>query len=202
MIFAKPKRIKQSLQYKIKSKLDRNKNKNLDTMKTIDSEKIIISNSPSNITCICNTIVPILDNDNTFDGLVLPLPHGWTIWYFSHIHIFTALYAFINTYYLLSFFGFGSFATSLNYWKYPHRYSWRRYCDICFIQLTFYVHLYYALMMTTGISYMYFSGIGIICYGISNYYTRKNIFFATYFHILVHVFASIGNSILYSGKIK
>lgn len=152
--------------------------------------------------CICDTICPKMDDDNRFNGLVLPLAHGWTIWYFSYLHLFTSYYAFYNQYYVLCFFGLGSLGTSLNYWKYPLHDSWRRYFDIAFIQLTFYVHMYYAFLISTGYGYMFFTGTGIICYGISNSYTKKNIYFATFFHILVHIFASIGNAVLYSGTLQ
>lgn len=152
--------------------------------------------------CICDTICPKMDDDNRFNGLVLPLAHGWTIWYFSYLHLFTSYYAFYNQYYVLCFFGLGSLGTSLNYWKYPLHDSWRRYFDIVFIQLTFYVHMYYAFLISSGYGYMFFTGTGIICYGISNFYTKKNIYFATFFHILVHVFASIGNAVLYSGTLQ
>lgn len=152
--------------------------------------------------CICDTICPKMDNDNRFNGLVLPLAHGWTIWYFSYLHLFTSYYAFYNQYYVLCIFGLGSLGTSLNYWKYPLHDSWRRYFDIAFIQLTFYVHMYYAFLISSGYGYMFFTGTGIICYGISNSYTKKNIYFATFFHILVHVFASIGNAVLYSGTLQ
>jgi hypothetical protein len=152
--------------------------------------------------CICDTICPKMDDDNRFNGLVLPLAHGMTIWYFSYLHIFTSYYAFYNQYYVLCFFGLGSLGTSLNYWKYPLHDSWRRYFDIAFIQLTFYIHMYYAFLISSGYGYMFFTGTGIICYGISNSYTKKNIYFATFFHILVHVFASIGNAVLYSGTLQ
>lgn len=152
--------------------------------------------------CICDTICPKIDENNRFNGLTLPLLHGWTIWYFSYLHIFTSYYALYNQYYILCFMGLGSFGTSLNYWKHPLHNSWRRYFDIIFIQLAFYIHMYYALLITTGYGYMFFTGTGIICYGVSNYYINKNIFFATFFHILVHVFASIGNAVLYSGTLQ
>lgn len=165
-------------------------------------KKINAKNNKHKKKCICLNICPKLDNNDTFNGLVLPLFHSWTIWYFSFVHIFTSFYAIMNNYYFMSLLGFGSVGTSLNYWKYPKYNSLRRYFDIFFIQITLYVHMYHALMITTGNGYMFFIGIGIICYGISNYYINKNIFFATYFHILVHVFASIGNGILYSGILK
>ena len=41
--------------------------------------------------CICETICPKIDDNNRFNGLVLPLAHGWTIWYFfsfTHFHFF------------------------------------------------------------------------------------------------------------------
>lgn len=152
--------------------------------------------------CICDTICPKMDHDSMFNGLVLPLAHGWTIWYFSYLHIFTSYYAFYNQYYILCFFGLGSLGTSLNYWKYPLYDSWRRYFDIAFIQLTLYIHIYYAFLISSGYGYMFFTGTGIICYGVSNHYIKKNIFFATFFHILVHVFASIGNAVLYSGTLQ
>lgn len=151
--------------------------------------------------CICDTICPKMDHDNKFNGLVLPLVHGWTIWYFSYLHLFTSFYAFYNQYYVLCIFGMGSLGTSLNYWKYPLHDSWRRYFDIAFIQLTFYIHMYYAFLISSGYGYMFFTGTGIICYVLSNNYTKKNIYFSTFFHILVHVFASIGNAVLYSGSL-
>lgn len=207
MIFKTPrrtKRIKIKTNSKNKNKNKRRKNKENRKKINSNSNKNKNSNSNSNkkINYECYAICPIMDSNNTFNGLVLPLAHGWTIWYISLIHFFTSLYALVNQHYVLSFFGFGSLGTSVNYWRYPLRNSWRRYFDICFVQLTFYFHLYYALMMTTGNAYIFFTGSGIICYGISNYFTNKNIFFATYFHILVHMFGSIGNAVLYSGEIE
>lgn len=152
--------------------------------------------------CICDTICPKMDDEHRFNGLVLPLAHGWTIWYFSYLHLFTSYYAFYNQYYVLCIFGLGSLGTSLNYWKYPLYDSWRRYFDIAFIQLTFYIHMYYAFLISSGYGYMFFTGTGIICYGVSNHYIKRNIYFATFFHILVHVFASIGNAVLYSGTLQ
>jgi len=173
---------------KIKSK---NKNKNKKSKKSIQNKN-----------CFCLTICPKMCDNNRFDNLVLPLVHGWSIWYFSYLHFFTSMYALINQYYILSLFGFGSMGSSLNYWKYPLHDSWRRYFDIIFIQLSFYVHTYYAFQSSNLYGYIFFSCSGIISYGTSNYYIRKNLFLATYFHILVHIFASIANAILYSGKIN
>lgn len=176
-----------------KNKINQKKRKKRITNKYIETQTEL---------CICDTICPKMDDNNRFNGLVLPLAHGWTIWYFSYLHLFTSYYAFYNQYYVLCFFGLGSLGTSLNYWKYPLHDSWRRYFDIAFIQLTFYVHMYYAFLISSGYGYMFFTGTGIICYGISNSYTKKNIYFATFFHILVHVFASIGNAVLYSGTLQ
>ena len=176
-----------------KNKINKKKRKKRITNKYIETQTQL---------CICDTICPKMDDNHRFNGLVLPLAHGWTIWYFSYLHLFTSYYAFYNQYYVLCFFGLGSLGTSLNYWKYPLHDSWRRYFDIAFIQLTFYVHMYYAFLISSGYGYMFFTGTGIICYGISNSYTKKNIYFATFFHILVHVFASIGNAVLYSGTLQ
>ena len=183
--FKKNKRI--ILKKKIKIKINQRKKKHNKTQTQL---------------CICDTICPKMDDDNRFNGLVLPLAHGWTIWYFSYLHLFTSYYALYNQYYVLCFFGLGSLGTSLNYWKYPLHDSWRRYFDIVFIQLTFYIHMYYAFLISSGYGYMFFTGTRIICYGISNSYATKNIYFATFFHILVHVFASIGNAVLYSGTLQ
>ena len=193
----KKRRIKLQKKRKIKSKRNQKKNKKILTTKHIKTQT-----QTQTQLCICDTICPEMDNEKMFNGLVLPLAHGWTIWYFSYLHIFTSYYAFYNQYYLLCFFGLGSLGTSLNYWKYPVHNSFRRYFDIAFIQLSFYVHMYYALLITSGYGYMFFTGTGIICYVVSNFYKTKNIFFATFFHILVHVFASIGNAVLYSGTLQ
>lgn len=198
---------KKILQKRKTQKTQKKKKNNINILKKRRRQKIkeiykIKINEKKTQTCICHAICPKMDNDNRFNGLVLPLAHGWAIWYFSYLHIFTSYYAFFNQYYVLCFFGLGSFGTSLNYWKYPLHNSWRRYIDIAFIQLSFYVHMYYALIISSGYGYMFFTGTGIVCYGISNLYTTKNIYFATFFHILLHIFASIGNAVLYSGTVK
>ena len=191
------------LQIKRKRNENKNKKRNENKNKKRNEKKHIEPQIKSERQiCICDKICPKMDDTNRFNGLVLPLTHGWTIWYFSYLHLFTSLYALCNHYYVLCFFGLGSLATSLNYWKYPLHDSSRRYFDIAFIQLTFYIHMYYAFLITTGYGYMFFTGTGIICYGISNSYIKKNIYFATFYHILVHVFASIGNAVLYSGTLQ
>jgi hypothetical protein len=152
--------------------------------------------------CLCEMICPKMDTHHRFNGLVLPLAHGWTIWYFSFLHFFTSLYAFYNNYNILGLFGFGTMGSSLHYWKYPQHNSFRRYIDITIVQISFYIHMYYAFYSSTCNGYLLFTGTGIICYIISNHYIRKNLFFATFYHILVHIFASMGNVILYSGKME
>jgi hypothetical protein len=169
-------------------------------IKIVRERKIIVRHQYPK--CFCKTICPKMDKDHKFNGLVLPLAHGWTIWYFSFLHLFTSLYAFYNNYYILGIFGFGSMGSSLHYWKYPQHNSLRRYIDITIIQITFYTHMYYALYSSTCNGYLFFTGTGIICYIISNHYISRNLFFATFYHILVHIFASMGNVILYSGSIE
>ena len=91
MIYNKKQLINNKL--KIKIKLKKIKNRKEIKNNTMNKKK------QSQI-CICDTICPKIDDDNRFNGLVLPLAHGWTIWYFSYLHFFTSYYAFYNQYYM------------------------------------------------------------------------------------------------------
>lgn len=146
--------------------------------------------------------IRIKKKKNKKTKLILPLKYARSIWYISYLHFFTSTYALFNKCYVLSLFGYGSMCTSLNYWRYPEYDSWRRYFDIIFIQISLYIHLYYAFSMRIYVGYIYFITNGILSYGISNYYQKNNNYLSTLFHILVHIFAMIGNGILYSGEIE
>ena len=64
---------------KIFKKIRKGKNKKINKKK---------HNKTQTQQCICDTICPKIDENNRFNGLTLPLLHGWTIWYFSYLHIF------------------------------------------------------------------------------------------------------------------
>ena len=134
------------------------------------------------------------------DNLVLPIGHAWLIWHIAFIHFLSSMYAIYRQYYIFVPIDLGAVATSLNYWRYPKIKCWQRYVDIIYVQFCLYSHLYYAIYSTMMEGYLFFTIIGMSSYLVSNYYISRNIYYATLFHIGVHIMGFVGNVALYSGE--
>ena len=130
-------------------------------------------------------------------NLVLPLKYSRCIWYFSFIHLFAGIYGIINNHYFLASLSLGAVLTSINYWGNPLSNCWGRYLDIVYIQISLYCHIYYGLKSKMKLGYLYFLSISITCYFLSYYFKKK--YYSTLFHIMVHVFGCMANTLLYSG---
>lgn len=136
-------------------------------------------------------------NKDKNKNLILPLKYAKVIWFFSFIHLFAGIYGLINKHYIPALLSIGAVLTSTNYWKYPLCNSWARYIDIIYIQISLYTHMYYGFYSKLNKGYFYFITIGISSYFVSNY-LKENLHYSTMFHLMVHVFGSIANIVLYS----
>jgi hypothetical protein len=111
-------------------------------------------------------------------------------------------YAIYRGHYELSYTMGITLITSVNYWRKPD-YSWRRYADMTCVKLTFLHHLiraYYSQYST--IYYIMICSTGFL-YPISIYfYKKKQYWYSTYSHCMLHIFVNISKMILYSGYIQ
>lgn len=134
------------------------------------------------------------------DCILYPKQYSY-IYKTSFLCFFSSLYAIYRGYYDLAVAVGCVFLTSINYWRKPD-YSWRRYLDIFVVLLALtyqniraykaeYMYSYYTLM-TIGIFFHFFS---IYLFKINK------LWYSTYFHCLLHIFANLSIFILYSGYI-
>jgi hypothetical protein len=123
------------------------------------------------------------------------------IYYSSFLFLLSSLYASYRGYYDLALVAGCVFLTSINYWRKPD-YSWRRYFDIFIATLILtyqniraykaeYMYTYYTLI-AIGVFFFFF---GIYLFKINE------LWYSTYSHCLLHIFANLSSFILYSGYI-
>jgi len=142
------------------------------------------------------------NNNNNSIGFVLYPEQSAFIWKASWISLFAALYALNVGHYDLAIIPGGAFITSLNYWRNPLFFSWRRKVDISYILFA----LVYQSIRAYNAEYAnlhYFTMfLGASCYPISyHYYYKKQYWHSTYAHSCVHIISNIANMILYSGYV-
>jgi len=114
----------------------------------------------------------------------------------------SSLWAMYQHYYDLSFVCMGVYLTSVNYWRKPD-YSWRRYVDMIAVKVAFAYHLFCAYGAEYCVWY-----IAFVCAALFSYYMgivlfRQNLIWLSVFaHCMLHVFANVGNYVLYSGYLN
>jgi hypothetical protein len=124
------------------------------------------------------------------------------IWRVSFLSLFSSIYAIYNNHYDLAIVPGGVFCTSIMYWYKPD-YSWRRTIDMNYVKMALCYQIIRAYNSTYSRYYYYSLIISILFYPIGIYFYKKKLFWnSTYAHCLLHIFANIGNFILYSGKIE
>ena len=123
------------------------------------------------------------------------------IWKVSFLSLFSSMYAVYNKHYDLACVPGGVFITSILYWYKPD-YSWRRKLDMMYVKIAVIYQimrsyhaanfkLYNATLLVSILFYL----LGIY------YYKKKQLWYSTYSHCLLHVIANVANIILYSGKV-
>jgi len=117
----------------------------------------------------------------------------------SYLSLVSCMYALYRKHHLAVVPG-SVFLSSVFYWQEPD-YSYRRYLDIAVVHSALiyqqsvawkyqYATLYYLVMAAAMASYP----VGVY------YYTQKNYWTSTYFHILLHILGNCANIILYSSR--
>ena len=130
--------------------------------------------------------------------LVLPYQLYQMLFKVSFLHLIPAIISLIN-YPVYSIFLWLSLITSINHWRYPLLHSWRRYIDIIIVNCTLLFNLYLSYHSNTKNYYLLFAICGTFSFiGSWYYYIHQEFIISTFFHILVHLYGFIGNSILFS----
>lgn len=99
------------------------------------------------------------DDDGLYDGRVLPPSHSRIFMCLAWISFLTGTYAATMGYYDLSAIPLGVWLTSMNYWRRPILYSWRRYFDLSFVNIALIYQLYRARLAENMMGYYAVIGI-------------------------------------------
>jgi len=136
-------------------------------------------------------------------SLTLPLPNAHFIWYCAWLSVPSAIYALTCYTPHIAIIPASVWATSLNYWRYPLRDSWRRTLDIAVVFAGVSYQTYYAFRYTSPAhftAYSILNAVSAASYIASNtLMNRGRIWPATYAHASIHFFANLANAVLYSG---
>ena len=137
-------------------------------------------------------------------SLTLPLPNAYFIWYCAWLSVPSTIYALTCYTPHLAIIPASVWATSLNYWRYPVRDSWRRTLDIAVVFAGVNYQTYYAYRyttLTTLTAYSILIVISVASYMTSNTLIKRGrIWPATYAHASIHFFANVANIVLYYGS--
>lgn len=100
--------------------------------------------------------------------------------------------------YLCTLMGVVILFTSLNYWRYPLKSSYRRTIDIISVNSIVPYQLYLSFYTNCMLSALIIV-IGILMYPVSNYFQSnyKYVKLSAFFHCLMHILIGIGVSIMY-----
>ena len=130
--------------------------------------------------------------------LVLPYELYQMLFKTSCLQLIPSIISLIN-YPVYSIFLWLSFITSINHWIYPLLHSWRRYIDIIIVNCTLLFNLYLSYRSKTKNYYFIFAFCAIVSFiGSWYYYIHQEFIISTFLHMLVHLYAFIGNAILFS----
>lgn len=122
------------------------------------------------------------------------------LWRSSWLILIISLYASYKELYDISCMSFLIFLTSINHWRYPEYASWRRYMDICGVNISMVYMLFRAYNAQYGYFYYGSNIIGIYYYLQGCRYQQiGDLWYATYMHLYMHIVATIGHLVLYSG---
>jgi len=122
------------------------------------------------------------------------------LYYVSYLSFLSFFYAIYAKQYSLCVVPGSVGITSVLYWYKPD-YSWRRYLDMTVTKACVIYQFTMAYSSVYAVPYYSITGLGILFYPIGvYYYSKKDYWASTYAHIALHVFANIGNIILYSGN--
>ena len=124
------------------------------------------------------------------------------IWKIAFLSLFSSTYAIYNSHYDLALVPGGVFLTSINYWRKPVPTSWRRYIDITYIALGVSYQSIRAFNAEYSFEHYITLVIAMSFYPIGIYfYNKKQYWYSTYSHSMIHIIANLSNVILYSGNI-
>lgn len=133
---------------------------------------------------------------------ILDIKHYKHLYRTSHLFLLSCLYGIYQGHYFLSIIPGAFFLTSVNYWRRPVYYSYRRYLDITVVRIGAVYHCYIVYNAQYAIIYYIIFSVGILSYIISHYfYNKKDYWKCTYYHIILHLMACLGTIVVYSGYI-
>ncbi len=138
----------------------------------------------------------------------------------SFMTFLSALVAVINGHHYLALGPAGVFFTSINYWRYPVRDSWRRYFDIVYVVCSVSFHYYKAIVIEAERLhlYLFLKTLSLLLYPCSwyvrcrcpslnacfcrQYLRAKNLWLSTLLHMLMHIVGNIAVCVLYLSNIR
>jgi len=133
----------------------------------------------------------------------VPYSHYRILWATSWLSFASALYGrAVGQPYNVYMIPGSIFATSMLYWHYPVRYTWRYYTDVCMTHIV----ILYAIYRAFSADYMwatYIAWTGVpISHLISEYYYSNGRYDESVAaHASLHFLGNVGNFILFSGRL-
>ena len=119
----------------------------------------------------------------------------------SYMALFASMFAFYRRHYVISFFQFLIYMTSINYWILPD-YSWRRYADMAVVKSYVLYQTYLAYNAEYAAVYYTIFLLGLSFYPTGTYlYGHGYTWLSIYSHMALHIMAALGSCVLYAGAI-
>ena len=131
------------------------------------------------------------------DELVLPQDLSWILWWTSWMTFGSGLYAVWRGAYGLAALTMAIFLTSINYWRWPDM-GLRRYVDMTVVQVGLVGHLVAAVAVGSW-GYCLLTGLGGLCFSAGWLARETDPRASVLWHAGLHLFANIGNLVLYAG---
>jgi len=133
--------------------------------------------------------------------IILPPQFSRHIFNASFLCFLSGIVAIYREYYDLAFVPLSVGFTSVIYWIHPDM-SWRRTVDISVVQIGLMYQIYRAWNAEHMLLYYSFTGTGILCFIPGVFlFKQKHYCTSTICHCLLHIFANIGNVLLYLGDV-
>lgn len=132
------------------------------------------------------------------ESVVAPRSHGHFMCVMSTCGFISGVYCYRAGFYVLSASPFLTYASSINYWRYPV-YGTRRNIDILFVTSSLALHSVLSLKIDNmKVHYLYLTPIVAALYSISwLFYKRKYYWSSTIAHGAIHVVANVMNILFY-----
>lgn len=138
------------------------------------------------------------DANGLFEGLVLPKAQYMYLWFLSWLSLISGIVAIARGHYDLCFVPIGVWFTSILYWWHPD-FSWRRYLDMAYVQLSLWYQVYRAVGAENMIAYYTLTIVAVMFFPLGLWIYKRSRWGSTLCHGMVHILGNVGNLVLYAG---